>query len=287
MAHLTYLKSQQAETNETIRQQLRSALNTYCTNQVARRNGSGYHVVLQPGEYWWGSNSGALNAAVLLLMGYGEFGTPGFRDVAADQLHYVLGANAHSRSFVTGAGTRYPRQPHHRPSASDGIAEPVPGLLAGGPDQNRSDEVLRALFTSTTPPALCYVDSLPSYASNEIAINWNAPLVFVLGHLHGSGVTSADGPRGAVVPDRINLDQNYPNPFNAATVVPYSLSAYSRVTLGVYDLLGREVTTLVDDDQEPGTYAVRFDAAGLASGMYLYRLQAGLHGQCRSMMLIR
>jgi endoglucanase len=287
MAQLTYLKSQRPETNEGIRNQLRSALNMYCENQVTRRDGSGYHVVLQPGEYWWGSNAGALNAAVLLLMGYRELGTTAFREAAADQLHYVLGANAHGRSFVTGAGTRYPRQPHHRPSASDGVGEPVPGLLAGGPDQNRSDEVLRALFTTSTPPALCYVDSLPSYASNEIAINWNAPLVFVLGHLNGSGATSGGEPQGMVVPVRINLDQNYPNPFNGATVLPYSLSAHSRVTIGVYDLLGREVALLVNDDQDPGRYAVRFDGAGLASGIYLYRLQAGFHGESRRMLLLR
>ncbi len=136
LAHLTYLKSQQPATNEMVRLQLRSALNSFCNTQVSIRNNSGYLVALQTGDYYWGSNSVALNAAVLLIMGYTEFSTQTFLDVAADQMHYIFGSNAHSLSFVTGVGKRYPHHPHHRPSESDGIAEPVPGLMAGGPNRN-------------------------------------------------------------------------------------------------------------------------------------------------------
>jgi hypothetical protein len=72
------------------------------------------------------------------------------------------------------------------------------------------------------------------------------------------------------------LRQNYPNPFNPTTAVSYQLSAVSKVKLVVYDILGRELATLVNEVKQPGTYSVLFNASGLASGMYLYRLHASL-----------
>ena len=279
LAHLAYLKSQQPATNETVRSQLRSALNSFCNNQVSTRNNSGYQVALQTGDYYWGSNSVALNAAVLLIMGYTEFSSQTFLDVAADQMHYIFGSNVHSMSFVTGVGRRYPHHPHHRPSESDGIAEPVPGLMAGGPNQNRqNDPVLQALFTSSTPPALCYVDTMPSYASNEICINWNAPLVFVVGYFNGSGATAVREYGAATVPKEIKLDQNYPNPFNPDTRIKFQLYQRGIVKLTVYDLLGREVRRLVDEEKEPGEYVVLWDGRygrgeSASSGVYLCRLE--------------
>jgi endoglucanase len=287
LGHLTYLKSQQTGTNETVRLQLRNELNSYCAAQVTRRNSSGYQVVLLPGDYSWGCNSTALNAALLLIMGYTEFTTQSFLDVAADQLHYIFGANAHSLCFMTGAGTRSPRQPHHRPSASDGIADPVPGLLTGGPDQYRSDPVLQAIFTSSTPPALCYVDTLPSYASNEIAINWNAPLVFVLGYFVGSGSTSLEGSRGAMHPPHIRLDQNFPNPFNPSTVIPFGLPSRAFVSLKVFDVIGREVSTIVSEELTSGSYARQWNAVGFPSGVYFCRLQAGMFTETKKLLLLR
>ncbi|MEI9807613.1 MAG: glycoside hydrolase family 9 protein [Bacteroidota bacterium] len=72
-------------------------------------------------------------------------------------------------------GTKSTQHPHHRPSAADGITEPVPGLLAGGPNPGRQDKCEYEL----TEPETCYADTECSYASNEIAINWNAPLVYL------------------------------------------------------------------------------------------------------------
>jgi len=272
LAQLTYLKSVQPATNEIVRSQLRSALNSFCNNQVSTRNNSGYQVALQTGDYYWGSNSVALNAAVLLIMGYTEFSSQTFLDVAADQMHYVFGSNALSMSFVTGVGKRYPHHPHHRPSESDGIVEPVPGLMAGGPDRYRDDAVLQALFTSSTPPALCYVDTMPSYASNEICINWNAPLVFVVGYFNGSGVSSVPESHASIIPEEIRLEQNFPNPFNPSTTISFSLPSRSVVSLKVFDLLGREVATIVSEELPAGNYSRQWNAMGLPSGVYFYRL---------------
>jgi hypothetical protein len=76
-------------------------------------------------------------------------------------------------------------------------------------------------------------------------------------------------------PNGFSLNQNYPNPFNPTTVITYSIATTGAVTLTVYDLLGQEVATLVDGVRPAGTYAVTWNASGLASGTYIYRLEAG------------
>ena len=93
------------------------------------------------------------------------------------------------------------------------------------------------------------------------------------------------------VPVVYALEQNYPNPFNPSTQIRYSLQNPGNVSLKVYDVVGREVATLVDGHQEAGTYAVSFDAArggkSLASGVYLYRLEAGSFVATHKMMLLK
>jgi len=79
----------------------------------------------------------------------------------------------------------------------------------------------------------------------------------------------------AAVPDRVELLQNYPNPFNPVTTINYSIPEQSRVRLEVFDMLGRKVATLLNERVEVGYHQVRFDARNLASGVYIYRLQAG------------
>jgi hypothetical protein len=86
---------------------------------------------------------------------------------------------------------------------------------------------------------------------------------------------------------RLALGQNYPNPFNPTTVVSSLYSVVSDVTIVIYDLLGREVATLVNARRAPGIYHDTFDATGLASGVYIYRLTAGSFVQSRTMMLLK
>jgi hypothetical protein len=83
------------------------------------------------------------------------------------------------------------------------------------------------------------------------------------------------------------LSQNYPNPFNPATSIGYGISNTEFVTLKVFDILGREVAVLVNEKKAPGSYEVKFDAAGLASGVYLYRLSAGDFVQTRKMVVVK
>jgi hypothetical protein len=89
------------------------------------------------------------------------------------------------------------------------------------------------------------------------------------------------------VPSAYDLSQNYPNPFNPSTVIRYQLPAAGRVTLKVYDTAGREVATLVNAQQQPGSYEVRFDAQGLSSGVYFYQLRSGDVTRTSKMVLLK
>ena len=88
-------------------------------------------------------------------------------------------------------------------------------------------------------------------------------------------------------PVRFELMQNYPNPFNPSTTIQFFIPEHSRVTLTVYDLLGRKVATLVDEHLQAGEYSHIFDANHLASGVYIYRLQAGEHISMKRLTLVK
>ena len=146
---------------------------------VERTKRSSYRVSLQAKDYVWGSNGVAASYGVELLIANALESDPRFVESALDNLHYLLGRNTFSLSWVTQVGANPYRHPHHRPSGADKNAEPWPGLLSGGPNANRQDDVLKKL-PAALPPAKVYADDQDSYASNEVAINWQASLVFVL-----------------------------------------------------------------------------------------------------------
>jgi hypothetical protein len=89
------------------------------------------------------------------------------------------------------------------------------------------------------------------------------------------------------IPTQITLDQNYPNPFNPSTTIAYHLLSANHVTLKVFDVLGREIATLVNDVQQPGNKSVRFEASTLSSGIYFYRLQAGSFTATKKLILLK
>jgi uncharacterized protein (DUF1501 family) len=110
--------------------------------------------------------------------------------------------------------------------------------------------------------------------------------------IQSSSVLGVD--QGADVPREFSLDQNYPNPFNPSTTIGYAVSragqealGTSRVKLSVYDVMGREVAVLVNEQMLPGNYTVRFDAGNLASGVYLYRLEAGSFNETKRMTFVK
>ena len=436
-------------------------------------------------QFNWGSNGGAGNLGMGILMAYSITGNQKYYDGALDVLDYLLGRNAVDYSYVTGFGDQTPMHIHHRQSQSDGVTEPTPGWVAGGanPNNRTQDCGVGQYGPSSNLPALGYGDLYCSYSTNEITTYWNSPFIYLAAGLehftddysgtHSYPVTflapdnpdslfvpgtefpiqwiagdqtenidiyfkrfsdedftelatdvdaSAETYTGFMIPDfpgdslvfkfqdsgnpdffaysnilkikpsrhiefesietqgdftpdrritiawkyvsmdsidimyrltseaeftvlesgydvtkrfynrfrvpdavgdslifrlqdsdsdsvfvesepieiilmtdienesepnQYQLMQNYPNPFNPSTVISYQLAKGSKVTLKVFDLVGREVASLVDGRVSAGTHHVRFNAAGLSSGVYLYKLETPDFTQTRKMLLIK
>jgi hypothetical protein len=103
----------------------------------------------------------------------------------------------------------------------------------------------------------------------------------------GYGPSSQAGPPKETLPTEYALHQNYPNPFNPTTVIKYELPQAGDVKLVIYDLLGREVRVLVDEKKAAGVYEIHFDAMGLSSGFYFYRLQAGNYIATKKLLILK
>jgi len=146
---------------------------------VARTRTAGYINSMKTSDYVWGSNGVAAGYGMYLLIANQYAPNRDFVDTARDNLHYILGRNTFSLSWVTQLGENPFMHPHHRPSGSSHLPAPWPGLMSGGPNRGRNDAVL-AKLPRDTPPAKVYADELASYASNEICINWQAAFVFLL-----------------------------------------------------------------------------------------------------------
>lgn len=132
-------------------------------------------------DFIWGSSAEAANQGIALIQAYRLTDSPNrsqYLKYALGNLDYLLGRNAVGYSFLTGFGDKSTLHPHHRPSVADGIEAPVPGLLSGGTNANAARQDKCPGYTTTTADEV-YLDADCSYASNEIAINWNAPLVYL------------------------------------------------------------------------------------------------------------
>jgi hypothetical protein len=90
-----------------------------------------------------------------------------------------------------------------------------------------------------------------------------------------------------IVPTEYILEQNYPNPFNPTTTIKYSIPHASKIKIQIYDILGREVATVINEMKSAGTYTATFNAANMSSGVYFYRLQAGSFTETKKLLLLR
>jgi endoglucanase len=177
-AYDSYLHIHEAAPKQAVRAELLSQLERYCQGLLERIHASGYRYVLQPDEYYWGSNSIAMGYAFDLIQGYELTQRAGYLEAALDQLHYMLGRNPFDLALVTGVGPKPVRHPYHQFSMLLGAGEPVPGMVVGG--ANKSSK-LRGKTLSDFP-ARCYEDNEKNYFVNETAINYTAPFVFVAGY---------------------------------------------------------------------------------------------------------
>lgn len=168
------MAADQLQINTTILSVADNLLDSYAASAYGAAMG------VSANDFVWGSNSVALNQGLMLIQAYMINNDPANLEAAQANLDYILGRNATEYSFVTGYGDLTPQDIHHRQSAADGIAEPVPGFVVGGPHSGQQDGC--AGYPSNLP-AKSYVDNLCSYSTNEVTINWNAPLVYLTGAL--------------------------------------------------------------------------------------------------------
>jgi endoglucanase len=173
----SYAFSKQARTDPKVVDAIRRRTVVAARAVVDRTRVDPYRISMKARDYIWGSNGVAASYGMFLLIANRFEPDASFTDAARDNLHYILGRNTFSLSWVTQVGDNPFQHPHHRPSAASGAA--WPGLMSGGPNAGRQDEVLKRL-PEGLPPARVYADETASYASNEIAINWQAALVFLL-----------------------------------------------------------------------------------------------------------
>ncbi len=159
----TYLESKQGGRNESIVQAIRNDLVAVADAIVADADAQGFGRGLE--GYFWGCNGGVALQGMILQYAHDETDSGKYLDCAIDQISHLYGRNTYNRSYVTGEGNNPPMHPHHRPSEADGIADPWPGLLVGG----------------GWPGASGWKDEATSFETNEVAINWTASMVYLLG----------------------------------------------------------------------------------------------------------
>jgi endoglucanase len=157
--------------------QMKSNITRVADEYLSNKNSNAFATVMGQSvrDYNWGGNANAANQGILLIKAFLLNGNKKYTNGALSNLDYICGRNATGYCFVTGMGSKSPMHPHHRPSIADGITDPVPGLLSGGPNPGMQDHCKYEF----TEPETAYSDNECSYASNEIAINWNAPLVYL------------------------------------------------------------------------------------------------------------
>lgn len=143
---------------------------------------SGYGVAMLPEDYVWGSNMVVCNRGMLFIlcaMGSEGAKVEEYKEAALAQLHYLLGRNAIDYSYVTGNGEHAFKNPHNRSTACDGIEDPMPGWVSGGPFKTPVDEIAVKMIPKGAAPMKCFIDHVDSYSTNEITIYWNSPAIFM------------------------------------------------------------------------------------------------------------
>ncbi len=162
---------------------VKELIKTESDKLVRKIENNGYHSALGVNEYYWGSNKVACVKGMQLIMAYNLFKDESYKIAARYQLDYVLGVNCLSKSFVMKIGIDTVNYPHHR--IVEFIEKDIPGIMVGGPNNNAEDGVYKK---DLGPRG--YIDSHQSFASNENAIDYNAPLVFLAGYfMKGSDVS--------------------------------------------------------------------------------------------------
>ena len=131
-------------------------------------------------DFYWGSNGDIAAKSAVLGSAFAQLKDPKYKTASMAGLDYLLGRNATGYCFLTGFGDKFPVDIHDRRSQSDGIANSIPGYLVGGPNLDAQKDCGASSYPTSSNIAKSYTDRQCSYSTNEIALNWNAPLVALL-----------------------------------------------------------------------------------------------------------
>jgi endoglucanase len=179
-----------------LRSSARSKIQSIADTHLVTQNASGYSAPLSTSGYIWGSNSVITNKLMLMGLAYDFCGNATYAEGVAKGLDYLFGRNVLSTSYVTGLGTKTVAQPHHRfwaGALSSSYPWAPPGALSGGPNVGLEDSLSASRLSGcASKPATCWLDSIDAWSTNEITINWNAPLAWVLG-FHNDYANSGGG----------------------------------------------------------------------------------------------
>ncbi|MCR5595524.1 MAG: glycoside hydrolase family 9 protein [Lachnospiraceae bacterium] len=176
------LKKEDNELTSDIRKAFCEEADRLCKS--AAKNG--FMLCMDKDDFIWGSNMELLKYLMILTVTDKTDPDPKYKPVIRAGIDYLLGCNSMDTSYVTGNGDKAYKHPHLRPTATDGIDEPWPGLVSGGPNRGLQDERASKL-PKDLPPMKCYLDHEDCYSLNEITIYWNSPLVFVLAGIMNGG----------------------------------------------------------------------------------------------------
>ncbi|MFD7897579.1 glycoside hydrolase family 9 protein [Streptomyces sp. NPDC059743] len=209
---------------------LRASVTAAADAHLTTMSGQGYAVPLPSTAYVWGSNGQVANNGIVMAVAYGLTGQQRYRAGSIEALDYLLGRNTLGQSYVSGYGEQPSRNQHHRFWANQydaSLPNPPAGSIAGGPNAALQDPVAQEKL-SGCKPAACYIDDIGSYSTNEVAVNWNAPLAwltqFAAESANGGGDDGGDPPAsGCAV--TYGIDSAWNNGFTATVTVKNTSTA--------------------------------------------------------------
>jgi endoglucanase len=194
-----YLQSKRSGRSQSLASAIQQSLLAAADSLVTAHNNSGYGRALsgKTGLYYWGSNGSVVRTCMLLQVANRLSPRADYLDTCVDQIGWIFGRNYYNRSQVTGIGIDPPMNPHHRPSKADGTTNPWPGLLVGGGNSTSTQAA------GNKNGATNWIDDVNDYELNEVAINWNAPLVYALASFLDAYAGPPPSADAAVSPDAV------------------------------------------------------------------------------------
>jgi endoglucanase len=265
--HRQYLPAIHADSNLIKNKFIQS-----CNQLVNGYNSSAFGVAMgqQDWQFTWGGNAIAGSQGMVLIQAYRLTNDKKYLDAALSNLDYLLGRNGTGYSFLTGIGEVSVMNPHHRPSYKDGIVEPVPGLMVGGPHSNSVQGEGCSEYPGSSSGDR-YIDDWCSFSTNENAINYNSAFTYLAGAIEalrlGADYTPPVATRDAQKLN--NLTKVYPNP--ATGVLNIQSDFEKDVLIKITDISGREFR----QEKISARSMIQLDISQLSKGIYVISTHTG------------